>query len=33
MLGQEMEWIARSELSSLLFPPADDELIRMLVET
>ena len=32
MLGQEMEWIARSELSSLLFPPADDELIRMLVE-
>ena len=33
MLGQEMEWIARSELPSLLFPPADDELIRMLVET
>jgi 8-oxo-dGTP diphosphatase len=33
MLGQEMEWIARGELSSLLFPPADDELIRMLVET
>ena len=33
MLGQEMEWIARSELSSLLFPPADDELIRMLVES
>jgi mutator protein MutT len=33
MLGQEMEWIARSELSSLLFPPADDQLIRMLVET
>jgi len=33
MLGQEMEWIARSELSSLLFPPADDELIRVLVET
>ncbi len=33
LLGQEMEWIARSELSSLLFPPADDELIRMLMET
>jgi mutator protein MutT len=33
MLGQEMEWIARSELSSLLFPPADDALIRMLMET
>jgi mutator protein MutT len=32
MLGQEMEWIARNELSSLLFPPADDELIRMLME-
>jgi mutator protein MutT len=33
MLGQEMDWIVRSELSSLLFPPADDELIRMLMET
>jgi mutator protein MutT len=33
ILGQEMDWIARSELSSLLFPPADDELIRMLMET
>ena len=31
MIGQEMEWIARNELSSLLFPPADDELIRMLM--
>ena len=31
MLGQQMEWIPRSELSSLLFPPADDELIRMLM--
>ena len=30
MLGQEMEWIPRSRLSSLPFPPADDELIRML---
>ena len=31
MIGQEMEWVARNELSSLLFPPADDELIRMLM--
>lgn len=30
MLGQQMEWIARAELSSLLFPPADNELITML---
>jgi mutator protein MutT len=30
MLGQEMEWIARGHLSSLQFPPADDELIRLL---
>ena len=33
MIGQEMEWIPRAELSSLLFPPADDELIRMLMAT
>ena len=31
MLGQQMEWIARPQLSSLLFPPADDELIRILM--
>jgi len=30
MLGQQMEWVPRAELSSLLFPPADNELIRML---
>jgi len=30
MLGQEMEWIPRAQLSSRQFPPADDELIRML---
>ena len=30
MLGQSMEWMARGELSALLFPPADAELIRML---
>jgi 8-oxo-dGTP diphosphatase len=31
MIGQEMEWIPRAELSSLLFPPADDELIELLM--
>jgi 8-oxo-dGTP diphosphatase len=31
MLGQQMKWIPRAELSSLLFPPADNELIRMLM--
>jgi mutator protein MutT len=31
MLGQQMRWVLRQELSSLGFPPADDELIRMLV--
>jgi len=31
MIGQEMEWIPRAELSSLLFPPADDELIKLLM--
>jgi len=30
MLGQEMRWVARDELKSLKFPPADDELIRVL---
>jgi 8-oxo-dGTP diphosphatase len=32
MIGQEMEWVAGSDLSSLTFPPADDELIRMLMD-
>ena len=31
MLGQEMEWVPRTQLSSLPFPAADDELIRMLM--
>jgi 8-oxo-dGTP diphosphatase len=31
MLGQEMEWVPRIGLSSLVFPPADNELIRMLM--
>jgi 8-oxo-dGTP diphosphatase len=30
MIGQEMQWIRRTELPALKFPPADDELIRML---
>ncbi|HEX6464994.1 MAG TPA: (deoxy)nucleoside triphosphate pyrophosphohydrolase [Vicinamibacterales bacterium] len=30
LLGQEMRWVARSELRSLRFPPADDELVALL---
>jgi 8-oxo-dGTP diphosphatase len=30
MLGQEMRWVPRTELRSLQFPPADDELIDLL---
>ena len=30
LLGQEMRWVARGDLGSLTFPPADDELIRFL---
>ena len=30
-LGQEMRWVAREELATLVFPPADTEVIRMLV--
>jgi 8-oxo-dGTP diphosphatase len=29
-LGQEMQWVSRSDLRSLEFPPADAELIGML---
>ena len=29
-LGQEMRWVPRTELRSLPFPPADDELIERL---
>ena len=32
MIGQEMRWIPRAALSSLEFPPADAELIRILSE-
>jgi len=30
LLGQQMQWASRSELSSLGFPPADEELITLL---
>jgi mutator protein MutT len=30
MIGQEMAWVERSDLPSLSFPPADDELIQRL---
>ena len=30
-LGQEMRWVAREELALLAFPPADAELIQILV--
>jgi len=31
-LGQEMRWVARDQLRTLHFPPADQELIRRLTE-
>jgi 8-oxo-dGTP diphosphatase len=30
LLGQEMRWVARDGLRALMFPPADEELIRKL---
>ena len=30
-LGQEMQWIPREDLRSLKLPPADDELVRLLM--
>jgi 8-oxo-dGTP diphosphatase len=30
VLGQEMRWVDRADLSDLEFPPADAELIQML---
>ena len=30
LLGQEMRWVPRNQLTELEFPPADDELIRKL---
>ena len=32
MLGQEMRWVPRAELTSLAFPDADADLIRVLTE-
>ena len=31
-LGQQMRWVARTELATLRFPPADDELIDLLMQ-
>ncbi|HTL42941.1 MAG TPA: (deoxy)nucleoside triphosphate pyrophosphohydrolase [Vicinamibacterales bacterium] len=31
-LGQQMRWVARADLATLRFPPADDELIDMLMQ-
>lgn len=31
-LGQAMQWVSREQLSTLEFPPADDELIRLLTQ-
>jgi 8-oxo-dGTP diphosphatase len=30
LLGQEIRWVARGDLGTLEFPPADAELIRLL---
>ena len=30
MLGQEMRWVGKDELSTLEFPPADAELLELL---
>ena len=30
LLGQEIRWVASTDLRTLDFPPADEELIRML---
>jgi mutator protein MutT len=32
LLGQEMRWVPRGDLSMLGFPPADTELIEMLMK-
>ena len=32
LLGQEMRWVARAELGTLQFPPADAELIATLAQ-
>ena len=32
LIGQEMRWVHRSELAALRFPPADAELIEILLQ-
>ena len=32
LLGQQMQWVPRAELRTLDVPPADEELIRRLME-
>jgi len=32
LFGQEMRWVPRAQLRTLGFPPADEELIALLVE-
>ena len=31
LLGQEIRWVARDDLAALTFPPADADLIRILM--
>ena len=33
LLGQEMRWVPRVDLATLGFPPADEELIKLLTES
>jgi 8-oxo-dGTP diphosphatase len=33
LLGQQMRWVPRDELASLGFPPADEALITLLLES
>lgn len=33
LLGQQMKWVPRAELRALDFPPADEELIRRLMQS
>ena len=33
LLGQEMRWVPRADLATLGFPPADEELIKLLTES
>lgn len=33
LLGQDMRWVPRTDLTSLQFPPADDELIARLTRS